>query len=365
MCAPSAPKRIALGLALAFVFALWAGATLTYAQDDGSPTMVGSSALDQPVEPAAVDIFVSQSSLRDAGCDPEHPNEWQFNITGVLNQTPPASITVTTNLGDLVVLLSAQNGNVAQYDLVNPGVTTVTNATASIFDGWSGNFVLSHRPCGTPTPTNTSTPTDTPTNTPTSTPTDTPTNTATNTPTGTPTNTPTNTATGTPTDTPTNTPTGTATDTPTNTPTITATGTPTDTPTNTPTSTPSDTPTNTPTGTRSPTDTPTNTATPSNTPTNTATPSNTPTHTVTPSFTPTRTPTMQSPTHTATSTPTRTVFPTHTPKPTLTGTALPNPPNTGSGESGSGSGLAVLTVLGVIMGMLGLAYAVRKRPARS
>ena len=345
MCAPSAPKRIALGLALAFVFALWAGATLTYAQDDGSPTMVGSSALDQQVEPAAVDIFVSQSSLRDAGCDPEHPNEWQFNITGVLNQTPPASITVTTNLGDLVVLLSAQNGNVAQYDLVNPGVTTVTNATASIFDGWSGNFVLSHRPCGTPTPTNTSTPTDTPTNTPTSTPTDTPTGT----PTDTPTNTPTNTATGTPTDTPTNTPTST----------------PSHTPTNTPTSTPSDTPTNTPTGTRSPTDTPTNTATPSNTPTNTATPSNTPTHTVTPSFTPTRTPTMQSPTHTATSTPTRTVFPTHTPKPTLTGTALPNPPNTGSGESGSGSGLAVLTVLGVIMGMLGLGYAVRKRPARS
>jgi hypothetical protein len=27
--------------------------------------------------------------------------------------------------------------------------------------------------------------------------------------------------------------------------------------------------------------------------------------------------------------------------------------------------LAVLTVLGVIMGMLGLGYAVRKRPARS
>lgn len=337
MSAPSVPKRVAFGLALVFVFAFWAGSALTYAQDDGSPATVGSSALDQPVEPAAVDIFVSQSSLRDAGCDPEHPNEWQFNITGVLNQTPPASIIVTTNLGDLVVLLSAHDGNVAQYDLVNPGVTTVTDATASIFDGWSGNFVLSHRPCDPPTPTNTSTPTDTPTNTPTNTPTDTPTDT------------PTNTATSTPSDTPTNTPTGTPTDTPTNTPTNTATGTPTDTPTNTPTSTPSDTPTNTPTGTRSPTDTPTNT----------------PTNTVTPSFTPTRTPTVKPPTHTATSTPTRTVFPTHTPKPTLTGTALPNPPNTGAGESGLGSGLAVLTVLGVIMGMLGLAYAVRKRPARS
>lgn len=341
MNAPSAPKRIALGLVLGLMLSLWAGATLTYAQSDGSPTTIGSSSLDQPVEPAAIEVFVSQSSLRDAGCDLDHPNEWQFNITGVLNQTPPAFITVTTNLGDLIVPLSAQNGNVAQYDLINPGVTTVTNASAIIFDGWEGNFILSHRPCGTPTPT--STPTDTPTNTPTNTPTDTPSNTPTNTPTGTPT------------DTPTNTPTGTPTDTPTNTPTNTPTGTPTDTPTTTPTSTPSDTPTNTPTGTRSPT----------NTPTNTATPSNTPTRTVTPSNTPTRTPTMRPPTHTATSTPTRTVFPTHTPKPSVTGTALPNPPNTGAGDSGSGSGLAILTLLGGVMGMLALAYALRTRAARS
>ncbi|HET9661040.1 MAG TPA: hypothetical protein VFP05_11970 [Thermomicrobiales bacterium] len=327
MNAPSAPKRIALGLVLGLMLSLWAGAALAYAQDDGSPTTVGSSSLDQPVEPAATEIFVSQSSLRDAGCDPEHPNEWQFNITGVLDQTPPASITVTTNLGDLIVQLSAQNGNVAQYDLNNPGVTTVTNASAIIFDGWTGNFILSHRPCGTPTPTNTATPTDTPTSTPTATPTDTPTNT----------------------------PTATPTDTPTNTPTNTPTGTPTDTPTATPTSTPSDTPTNTPTGTRSPT----------NTPTNTATPSNTPTRTVTPSHTPTRTPTMRPPTRTATSTPTRTVFPTHTPRPTLTGTALPNPPNTGAGDSGSGSGLATLAILSAVMGALALAFALRNRAARS
>ncbi len=85
MSALFAPKRIALGLVLGFVISIWAGATLTYAQGDGSPTTSDTPSLDQPVEPAAFDIFVSRSSLRDAGCDQSNPNEWQFNITGVLN----------------------------------------------------------------------------------------------------------------------------------------------------------------------------------------------------------------------------------------------------------------------------------------
>ena len=328
-------RRIAFGIVFGLLLAVSAGVLGTSAQNDGSPISI-----DQPVEPAAIDISVSQSSLRDAGCDPQNPNEWQFNITGVLNQTAPATISVTTNLGVLIVPLTAQNGNVAQYDLVNAGVTSVTDATAVIFDGWSGNFVLSHRPCSLLTPT--STPTNTPTETATSTPTDTPTNTPTNTPTDTPTETATSTPSNTPTETPTNT----------------VTSTPTDTPTNTSTPTVTDTPTNTPTGTLSPSNTPTNTLTPSNTPTNT------PTHTATASTTPTRTPTTEPPTRTATSTPTKTVFATHTPKPTVTGTALPKPPNTGTGESGSGSGLAILAILGGVMGMLALAYALRNRTAR-
>ena len=148
-------------------------------------------------------------------------------------------------------------------------------------------------PTLTPTPTNTSTPTNTPTVT--STPTNTPTNTPTVT--STPTNTPTNTST------PTNTPT--VTSTPTNTPTVTST------PTNTPTvtSTPTSTPTNTPTVTSTPTNTPTNTSTPTNTPTITSTPTNTPTNTSTP--TPTNTSTV-------TSTPTNTPTTTSTPTPTAT-----------------------------------------------
>ncbi len=326
-------KHVLLGLVFSLVFAVFAGTTVVGAQTTGSPAAVGSTALDQPVEPAAIEISVSPASLRDAGCDLSNPNEWQFNITGVADGTSPASITVETNLGPLVVALTAQNGNVAQYDLINPAVTTVTDATASIFDGWDGNFVLSHRPCNLLTPTNT------PTNTATNTPTDTPTNTATNTPTDTPTNTPTNTPTGTPTDTPTNTPTGTPTDTPTNTPTNTPTDTPTDTPTNTPTSTPSDTPTNTATSTRT----------------------STPSHTATPS----KTATKEAPTRTATSTPTRTPFVTHTPKPSVTGTALPKPPNTGAGSGGLGSEAGLLTVVGSVMGLLALAYVVRRKPARS
>jgi hypothetical protein len=298
MRTPFLLKRLALCFVLGLVLAIGAGATSTAAQNDGSPVSEETIALDEPVEPAFIEIHVSQPSLHDAGCDPQNPNEWQFNITGVpQDETPPASITVTTNLGDLDVPLSAHNGNVAQYDLVNAGVTTVTDASASIFDGWDGTFVLSHRPCGTPTPTATATatPTETPTNTPTNTPTETSTNT----------------------------------------------------PTNTPTETSTNTPTNTPTGTLSPTNT------------------STATSTITPSNTATSTATTDPPTRTSTSTPTKTVFPTHTPKPPVTGTALPKPPNTGAGSGGLGSGPAILTVLGAIMGMFGLAYVLRRRPARS
>ena len=164
-------------------------------------------------------------------------------------------------------------------------------------------------PTLTPTPTNTSTPTNTPTVT--STPTETPTNTPTVT--STPTNTPTNTST------PTNTPT--VTQTPTNTPTTTST------PTNTPTvtSTPTETPTNTPTVTQTPTNTPTTTETPTNTPTVTTTPSQTPTNTPTVTQTPTNTPTV---TETPTNTPTTTTTPTPTNTPTVTSTPTNTPTTT-------------------------------------
>ena len=145
----------------------------------------------------------------------------------------------------------------------------------------------------TPTPTQTSTPTQTPTPTPTQTgtPTQTPTQTSTRTqtPTQTPTNTatPTQTSTQTPTQTPT--PTGTSTGTPTQTCTPTNTISPTQSPTSnpTPTPTPSITATVTPSITVSPSPTITQTTTISVTPSIT----NTATNTQTPSRTPTNTPT--------------------------------------------------------------------------
>jgi hypothetical protein len=156
-----------------------------------------------------------------------------------------------------------------------------TNGTSTWSDSYDCCFV------GTPTPTNTETPTLTPTatNTPT----------VTNTPSITPTNT----------ETPTVTPTVTATPTNTTTPTLTPTN------TETPTNTPSETPTQTPTNTETPTSTPTNTETPTVTPTVTATPTNTTTPTVTPTLTntPTVTPTL---TNTPTITPTNTNTPSNT-----------------------------------------------------
>lgn len=130
-------------------------------------------------------------------------------------------------------------------------------------------------PTNTPTSTATSaptaTPTDTATATPTETPADTPTEIPTNTPTMESTATPTNTPTAIPTETPTNIPTATATNTPTASPTATSTETSTATPTNTPPATPTS--PATPAATATMTGTPTEPTTPIATATITAVPS--------------------------------------------------------------------------------------------
>jgi hypothetical protein len=187
----------------------------------------GPQALDQAL--LAQDI--SAKALTDHGCD---STEWHFVINQIDSEAnAPASITVTWANGQTATIPREKfTGGVAHYSTTLYLDSTVTSATTTIYDGWSGEFNLSHGPCGsvqepTETPTATNTPTNTPTNTAvpaTDTPTNTPTNTAVPA-TDTPTNTPTNTAvpaTDTPTNTPTNTPVP-ATDTPTNTPTNTAT----------------------------------------------------------------------------------------------------------------------------------------------
>jgi len=268
-------------------------------------------------------IHVKTSTL----CGHEiNPDEWHFLINQIdIEENAPVSITVLwENSNQEIVNLGKFTGGVAHYTTYSNLDSQVVDAWTTIYDGWNGEFNLSHGPAcpdPTPTPTLTFTPTWTPTYT--STPTETPTETATATATNTPTETPTSTSTETPTSTPTETATATATytstptDTPTDTPTSTATFTATPPDTDTPTPTYTNTPTEPPTATNTPTEPPTATNTPTEPPTSTPTPTDvTPTPTeVTPTptdVTPTPTDVTPTPTGTPTQPPRRY---TETPKP--------------------------------------------------
>jgi len=215
--------------------------------------------------------------------------EWHFVITQVDTQAnAPLSIHVKwANGNEADVSLDKFVGGVAHYVTSSNLNSSVVEATAVIYSGWSGEFNLSHGPCpSSPTPTVTNTPTSTviPTSTATNTPMVTATSTATltSTPTSTSTSTPVNTSTSTPTATSTSivsspTPTSTAAEvsTPTSTGTVVV-----QTPTETPTSTSTSVPTGTPVDAATPTNTPVETATPTSTSTPVGT--LTPTETVTP-----------------------------------------------------------------------------------
>ncbi len=195
-----------------------------------------------PTDVGYAGVLTGQTIYAKALTDHEcSSSEWEFVITQIDTEAhAPDSISVTWANGQTatvpVKLFSGKKltGGTAHYVTTANLDSTVVSASTTIYSGWSGEFNLSHGPCGnTPTPTATSTATSTPTVTPT------PTSTATATPTSTGTVvTATPTATSTPTETasPTATPTsggggGEAT----NTPTPTAAGTP---PTATPTSPP-------------------------------------------------------------------------------------------------------------------------------
>lgn len=182
-------------------------------------------------------VFASQSISAKALTDHEcNTSEWHFIINQISSESlAPASITVFWGGISENVPLDKFTGGAAHYKTVSHLDLAVTSATTSIYDGWSGQFNLSHGPCGntniTPTPTPTPTGTPTPTVTPTGTPIITPTPTLTPTPTPevTPTVTPEDQRDPTPTPTPTSTPTPEVTPTPT--PEVTPTATPTPTPT--------------------------------------------------------------------------------------------------------------------------------------
>jgi hypothetical protein len=161
-----------LGLAALAFLLLSGGGSTAYAQDTTTTRPIAAKA------------------LTDHECD---STEWHFVINQVASAAQaPQSISVTwANGATEVVPLSKVTGKVAHYVTTSNLNSTVVSATADIYVGWSGQFNLSHGPCGgptpTPTPTETHTPTPTPTPTETHTPTPTPTPTETHTPTPTPT----------------------------------------------------------------------------------------------------------------------------------------------------------------------------------
>ena len=92
-------------------------------------------------------VHVKQGSLTQ-GCGDQ-------SITGahfVINQitAPPSSISVSLSDGSTVTVpLSKQLQKVAQYTVMYTAGLTVTDATAVVPTGWTGQFVLSNYICGT------------------------------------------------------------------------------------------------------------------------------------------------------------------------------------------------------------------------
>ena len=74
---------------------------------------------------------------------------WHFIINQVRVGTPPANITVTWSNGDVeVVPLAMTSGPVGHYNVEGSAThTLITSATATIYDGWSGQFNLSSVEC--------------------------------------------------------------------------------------------------------------------------------------------------------------------------------------------------------------------------
>ena len=125
-------------LLAAFVTALLAfvgmgGASAAFATGGSSTTSISAKALDSH------------------GCD---SSEWHFVITQVASEAQaPASISVEFANGKTVsVSLDKVTGGTAHYATTQYLDSKVVSATTNIYEGWSGQFNLSHGPCGTQPP---------------------------------------------------------------------------------------------------------------------------------------------------------------------------------------------------------------------
>ena len=100
---------------------------------------------------AQTTVHVKAGSIADHECD---ATEWHFVINQINTAAnAPASITVFWSDGTSeLVPLSKFTGGVAHYVTTSNLDLTVLDATATLYDGWSGQFNLSHGPCGPTTP---------------------------------------------------------------------------------------------------------------------------------------------------------------------------------------------------------------------
>jgi hypothetical protein len=91
---------------------------------------------------------VSAKALTDHECN---SSEWHFVMTGLdADDEAPSSIDVSWSGGaSATVALSRVTGGVAHYSTTAHLDATVTSATATMAAGWTGQFNLSHGPCGT------------------------------------------------------------------------------------------------------------------------------------------------------------------------------------------------------------------------
>ena len=107
-------------------------------------------------------------ALDDHECD---DTEWHFVINQLDSDAdaPAAIHVIWANGNSADVPLDKVTGGVAHYRTTANLDSTVTSATAVIYDSWSGQFNLSHGPCGATTPPSSPTPppsTSTPPSTP-------------------------------------------------------------------------------------------------------------------------------------------------------------------------------------------------------
>jgi len=94
-------------------------------------------------------ISVKASTIVNPECEEDHPNEWHFLINKIdEGKTKPASIVVewSDSIPSILYLEDSNSVN-AHYRTTENSDSTVTNATAMIYDGWNGQFNLSHGPC--------------------------------------------------------------------------------------------------------------------------------------------------------------------------------------------------------------------------